>query len=659
MLEAFLEGLSLVVQWPTIGYLLLGVVIGIVFGAVPGLSGLTALALLLPFTYKLAPAAAFAFLLGMFAVTTTADCIAAILLAIGTVASQATVIDGNAMTKKGQAARALSAAFTCSMVGGVIGAIFLAFSIPIVRPLILSFASPEFFLIGILGLTMIGVLSGRSMTKGLVAAMLGLILSFVGYAKLDGIPRLSFGTTYLLDGIPLVPMVLGFYAIPELFDLTRNRALSQQPRDLEKGGVLQGIRDTFIHWWVVVRCSAIGIYCGLLPGLGGTISDWVAYGHVVQSSKDKSGFGKGDVRGVLAPESANNSVRGSSLIPVIAFGIPGSAPMAVLMGAFLIQGLTPGPEMLTTHLNITFSLVWTLAIANIVAGLILLPMTHWIAALAYIRGHLLFPAVMIFVLMGAWVENNHMADWLCLLVFGILGYLMRLSGFPRPPLILGFVLGPVMENAYFLTNQAYRGGEWLTRPVCMVLLVLIVLTIALSAWNRLKRSAREAESPSTTESGAENPAIGAALTLAGLLVFAFCVWSARAWPYGAALFPLAISIPAIALCLLAVGLDVHALSAAARRQHQRFGAALRRALPERDEWRSAGRFLLLLAGVVLASMLLGQKLVLTAFVFLYLRLAAGMGWTNAAVYAGLCLAFLHLVFAKVSDVTWYPSLLLG
>ena len=659
MFDAFIDGLLLVVQWPAIGYLLLGVLIGIFFGAVPGLSGLTALALMLPFTYKLAPAPAFAFLLGMFAVTTTADCIAAILLAIGTVASQATVLDGHAMTVKGQAARALSAAFTCSMVGGVIGAIFLAFSIPVVRPLILSFASPEFFLIGILGLTMIGVLSGRSMAKGLVAAMLGLILSFVGYAKLDGIPRFAFGTTYLLDGVPLVPMVLGFYAIPELLDLTRNRSLSHVPRDLEKGGVMQGIRDTFIHWWVVVRCSAIGIYCGLLPGLGGTISDWVAYGHVVQSSKDKSQFGKGDVRGVLAPESANNSVRGSALIPVIAFGIPGSAPMAVLMGAFLIQGLTPGPEMLTTHLNITFSLVWTLVIANIVAGLLLLPMTHWIAALAYIRGHLLFPAVMLFVLMGAWVENNHMADWICLIVFGILGYLMRLSGFPRPPLILGFVLGPVMENAYFLTTQAYRTGEWLARPVCMVLLLLIVLTIGLSALSRLRRIANSPDAPSTTETATENPAVGAGLTAATLLVFVFCVVSARAWPYGAALFPLAIAIPATGLCLLALGFDFHAIRAVARVRHKRFGQTARALLPSSTEWGWAGRFLLLLLAIVLGSVLIGQKIVLTAFVFLYLVYVARISWIKAFVYAGLSLAFLQLLFTRLSDVTWYPSLLLG
>jgi hypothetical protein len=428
---------------------------------------------------------------------------------------------------------------------------------------------------------------------------------------------------------------------------------------MEKGGVMQGIRDTFIHWWVVVRCSAIGIYCGLLPGLGGTISDWVAYGHVVQSSKDKSRFGKGDVRGVLAPESANNSVRGSALIPVIAFGIPGSAPMAVLMGAFLIQGLTPGPEMLTTHLNITFSLVWTLVIANIVAGLLLLPMTHWIAALAYIRGHLLFPAVMLFVLMGAWVENNHMADWLCLIVFGILGYLMRLSGFPRPPLILGFVLGPVMENAYFLTNQAYRGGEWLTRPVCMVLLALILLTIALSAWARVRKAAQGAGAPSTTETESENPAVGGALTVATLLIFAFCVWSARSWPYGAALFPLAIAIPALALCLLAIGFDLHAIRVVARAKHKRFSQAARSMMPAADERRSAWHFLLLLVAIVLGSMLIGQRVVLTAFVFLYLYYVAKTGWLKALIYAGLSLAFLQLLFTRLSEVTWYPSFLLG
>jgi TctA family transporter len=652
--DAFLDGLWLVLQWPAIGYLLLGVLIGVFFGAVPGLSGLTALALMLPFTYKLAPATAFAFLLGMFAVTTTADCIAAILLAIGTVASQATVLDGHAMTVKGQAARALSAAFTCSMVGGVIGAVFLALSIPVVRPLILAFASPEFFVIGVLGLTMVGVLSGKSMAKGLVAAMLGLILSFVGYAKLDGIPRFAFGTTYLLDGIPLVPMVLGFYAIPELLDLTRNQSLSHVPRDMEKGGVMQGIRDTFTHWWVVVRCSAIGIYCGLLPGLGGAIADWVAYGHVVQSSKDKSQFGKGDVRGVLAPESANNSVRGSALIPVIGFGIPGSAPMAVLMGAFLIQGLTPGPEMLTTHLNITFSLVWTLVIANIVAGLMLLPMTHWIAALAFIRGHLLFPAVMLFVLMGSWVENNHMADWICLIVFGILGYLMRLSGFPRPPLILGFVLGPVMENAYFLTTQSYRTQEWLARPICIVLILLIVLTIGLSVWNRVRGRAAAAAEPLP-----ENPTVGAGLTLATLLVLVYGVVTARGWTYGAALFPLAVGIPAIALSLLALGLDVREIMASARARRQGFAKAAAAMLPATAEVAWAGRFLLLLVAIVLGSVLIGQKITLTAFVFLYLFFVAKTSWVKALVYAGLSFAFLELLFSRISEVIWYPSLLFG
>ena len=325
------------------------------------------------------------------------------------------------------------------------------------------------------------------------------------------------------------------------------------PKDKVNGTVMEGIRDNYRHWWVVLRSSIIGIYVGLLPGLGGAIADWAAYGHVVQSSKDKSRFGKGDVRGVFAPESANNAMKGSALIPVIGFGIPGSAPMAILMGAFLIQGMTPGPEMLTTHLDVTFSMVWTLVIANIVAGLVLLPLTNRLAALSFIRGHLIFPAVLLFVLMGAWVDNNHIADWVCLIAFGVLGYLMRLGGFPRPPLILGFILGPVMENAYFLTDQSYRPSEWLTRPICIVLLLLIAGTLVMSVAGNLRKKA--AGGVKVTEASEENPLVGGILTCAVTLVFVVTIVTAWHWPRGAALFPLAAAFPAVALAVLALWID--------------------------------------------------------------------------------------------------------
>ena len=344
MWDAAFHGLVLTVQWPAGGYLLLGLAIGMYFGAVPGLSGLVGMAILLPFTFGMEPAWAFAFLMGMYSITTTSDTISSVLLGIpGTAASQATILDGYPLAQKGQASRAFGAAFTVSAVGGVLGALVLALSIPIVRPLILSFASPEFFMLGLLALTMVGALSGSSIVKGLVAAVLGLVLSMIGYSPEGAIPRYWFDTTYLIDGLPLIPFVLGLFALPELLELAvRDTSISRVPREQAKTGLLTGMIDAVRNWWLVVRCTFIGVYIGLLPGVGGSLVDWVAYGHVVQSSKDKSQFGKGDIRGVIAPETANNAMKGGSLIPTIAFAVPGSASMAILLVRFRNPGTRAG-----------------------------------------------------------------------------------------------------------------------------------------------------------------------------------------------------------------------------------------------------------------------------------------------------------------------------
>ena len=361
-LEAVLDGLRLVMVWPAPGYMLLGVAIGMFFGAVPGLGGLVGMAILLPFTFGMEPQIAFAFILGMYAVTTTADTLASVLLGIpGTAASQATILDGYPMAQKGEASRALGAAYTVSMFGGVLGAIFLALSIPVVRPLILSFSEPEFFALAVLGLTMVASLSGKSIYKGTAAACFGLMLACVGFAEFGGVRRYWFDQNFLLEGIPIVPYVLGLFAIPEVLELAvRNTSISRVKRtEVEAGGILRGMKDAAQNWWLALRCTAIGVYIGMLPGLGGSIVDWVAYGHAAQSEKNSENFGKGDVRGVIAPEAANNAMKGGALLPTIAFAIPGSASMAILLSAFFIQGLEPGPQILTTNLNITFTLIWT------------------------------------------------------------------------------------------------------------------------------------------------------------------------------------------------------------------------------------------------------------------------------------------------------------
>lgn len=639
----------LVGQWPAPGYLVLGVLIGLFFGAVPGLSGLVGLAILLPFTFEMDSISAFAFLLGMFAVTTTSDTIASVLLGIpGTAASQATILDGYPMAIRGEAARAFGAAFTVSAFGGVIGAVFLGLSIPIVRPLVLSFASPEFFLLGVLGLTMVGSLSGGSLVKGMIAATLGLMLSMVGYAEMGAIARYHFGLNYLLDGVPLIPLVLGLFAIPELLELAvRGTSISRVPRDQAHGGMSDGIRDAFQHWWLVLRCSAIGIYVGMLPGLGGSIVDWVAYAHVVQSSRDKSMFGKGDIRGVIAPETANNAMKGAALIPTIAFGIPGSAPMAILLGAFAIQGLTPGPAMLTTELHITFSLVWTLAIANVLGAGLLMIWANQLARITFISGHLIIPAVILFVFMGAWMSGNQIGDWVTLMVFGAFGYVMKESGLPRPPLILGFILGPIMENALFITNQSYGTIGWLLRPVCVVLVLLIAGTVIYSLRSGFSKP-RKLASVKTADATSGDPRWSLPLVLVILASSLYVVWRAFDWPFDAAMFPIAIGVPAISLGIAGVIEDARNVTKVSSTD---FSVA--------HNFRTAALFLLSLLFLIGITLIVGQRVALPVFVALYLVVWGRYKWRLALTYAAIGWLLLEFMFDRVVHVLWYPSLLFG
>ena len=649
MFEAVLTGLYMVVAWPAIGYLFLGVFIGLFFGAVPGLSGLVGMAILLPFTFDMAPVSAFAFLLGMFAVTTTSDTVASVLLGIpGTAASQATVLDGYPMAQKGEAARAFGAAFTVSAIGGVLGAMILGLSIPIVKPLILSFAQPEFFMLGVLGLAMVGSLSGNSVSKGLLTALLGLVLSYVGYSINGAVPRYWFGASYLLDGIPLIPLVLGLFALPEVLELAiRNTSISRVDRPSAEGGMRRGIGDAFRNWWLVLRCTVIGSYVGMLPGLGGSIVDWVAYGHVVQSSRDKSQFGKGDVRGVIAPETANNAMKGGAMIPTLAFGIPGSASMAILLGALLIQGLQPGPQMLTTKLHITFSMMWTLAIANVVGALLLMVLANQVAKVAFIRGHLIVPAVCMFVFMGSWLAGNQMGDWVVLLSFGVIGYLMKQGGIPRPPLVLGFILGPIMENALFITDNAYIGLNWLLRPMSLGILVMIVLTIFFAV-NSARRRKLTPGDIQLGEPMRADPTISLSMGLAFLAVLILALAPTISWPSDVGNIPMLTIAPAIALALLVIFQSWCAI----RRARDDGGDAF----PLRGELGPAAHFIAWLLGVVAVTYIAGQLVALPLFMALYLLVWGRCKWWFALAYGVAGWAFLYVMFDQIIAVMWHPSL---
>ena len=650
-MEYVYQGLQLVLAWPAIGWLFAGVFVGLFFGATPGLSGVVGLAILLPFTYDMdAGASAFCFLLGMYAITTTSDTLASVLLGVpGTGASQATILDGYPMAMRGEASRAFGAAFSVSAFGGILGALLLGVSIPLVKPIIMAFASPEYVMLGVLGLTMVGSLSGSSVVKGVLSALFGLLVTTVGYSIQGGSARYYFGWNDLLEGLPLIPVVLGLFALPEVIALAVSAApISRVPKDQVKGGMLRGIKDSLENWWLVLRSCLLGMYIGVLPGLGGSIVDWVAYGHAVQSAKDKSMFGKGDVRGVIAPEAANNAMKGGVLIPTVAFGIPGNAAMAIMLGAFVIQGITPGPQMLASQMDITFSLIWILVIANVVGAGLLMVWGNQLCKLTFVRGTLIVPGILFFVMMGAWMGNQVISNWYMLLLFGLIGYFMKIGGWPRPPMILGFVLGPIMENAIDVSYQTH-GIAWLYRPIVVVLAVLSLAIFIGSVIGIGKRKKSKVEVQADLGVEKESPRISLAVGIIGAIIFIYCLAEATNFTYDAAFFPISICIPAILLIFPAIYSDFKTVRVSADGASDLVNG-------QREFYRKSAYMFLIIAMMIISTLFIGQKITLCGFIFLFLFLWAREPWWMATLQTVGAFLILEFVFDQLISVMWYSPI---
>jgi TctA family transporter len=461
-------------------YLGAGCVMGLILGIVPGIGGLAGTAMLLPFTFNMDPYTAFALLLGLGSTTATGDPIPAILFGVpGGAASAATVLDGFPMAKKGEAGRALSAAYMSSLMGGVFGAFLMFISIPVLRPIMLFLGSPELLAFSVLGISMVAVLSGNAPLRGLTAGCLGIMIAMIGTDPQSGTLRWTFDSLYLWDGLPLTPLLLGVFALPELCDLLISRtaiAADTSVGNIYKGQ-WQGAMDCFRHWWLIVRCSWIGGGIGSIPGISASVVDWLAYGHALKTEKGAAQtFGKGDVRGVIASESANNAKEGGALLPTVAFGVPGSATMAILLGAFLIHGLVPGPDMLTKNLDITYAMVWSIGLANILGAGMCYAFSPQFAKLSVVRFSLILPAVLGIVYIGAFEATRQWGDLYSLLAFGLLGWIMKQFKWPRPPLILGVVLGDTIERYLFISVERY-GISWFARPVVAILFLIAIIGI--------------------------------------------------------------------------------------------------------------------------------------------------------------------------------------
>ncbi|HVY56979.1 MAG TPA: tripartite tricarboxylate transporter permease [Xanthobacteraceae bacterium] len=649
-----------------------GCLMGLVLGIVPGIGGLAGTAMLLPFTFNMDPYAAFALLLGLGATTATGDPIPAILFGVpGGAASAATVLDGFPMAKRGEAGRALSAAYMSSLMGGIFGAALMAVTIPILRPAMLFIGSPELLAFSVLGISMVAVLSGSAPLRGITAGCFGVMIAMIGSDPQTGTLRWTFDSLYLWEGLPLTPLLLGLFALPELCDLLITRAAIAagfEKADVYKGQ-WQGVRDCFKHWWLILRCSWIGGGIGSIPGISASVVDWLAYGHALKTEKGASQtFGKGDVRGVIASESSNNAKEGGALVPTVAFGVPGSATMAILLGAFLIHGLVPGPEMLTKNLDITYAMVWSVALANILGAGLCYAFSPQFAKLATLRFSLILPAVLGIIYIGAFEATRQWGDLHTLLFFGLLGWLMKQFKWPRPPLVLGVVLGDSIERYLFISIERY-GVSWFARPVVAILFILAIIGIVRpllqdvrthGGWKNL-----------LTNFGSPQFRPQQLFTMFMIVVLGSLVAVATQWDFSAKIVPLVVGCIGLMMAALSIFNDMCRKPAtlaveglAAQAQHeveQKIHMDLASDtdhLPTRTVVLRAARFFGYLLAFMGVMAVIGLIPTAAVFVVFFMRFEAQERWSLVLPYMAILVIGIYIAFDLFMAVPW-PQTLLG
>ncbi|MBF9235374.1 tripartite tricarboxylate transporter permease [Microvirga alba] len=657
-IDVAIHALGLMLEPSRLLFLSLGVVCGVILGIIPGIGGLSGVALLLPFTFGMDPYTAFGFLLGLAATTATGDPIPAILFGVpGGAGSAATVLDGLPLAKKGQAGRALSAAYMSSMLGGIFGAILMAALLPVMKPVILLVGAPELLAFAVFGISMVAILSGKSPLRGLVAAIVGVMLALVGSDQQGASLRWTFGGLYLYDGLPLVPVVLGLYALPELCDLLITRtAIAGSISESAKSGILQGALDCFRKWWLILRCSWLGAAFGAFPGIGGSVIDWLAYGHALKTERGaKDTFGKGDIRGVIASESANNAKEGGALVPTVVFGVPASASMALLLGAFQMHGLTPGPAMLTKHLDVTYSMVWSIALANILGAGLCYAFSGQFAKLATLRYTLILPTVLCIIYIGAFQESRQWGDIYTLLTFGVIGWTMKQLKWARPPLILGLVLGGTIERYLFISVARYDDA-WLLRPIVVLFFGLAIAGFVMP----ILRNLRSRGTGFVAEFGRPTIRPSQLVHVFVICLLLFALSEVPRWNESSRIVPSILGHTGLALAVLSLLIDMTRRPKASQSGDDGLHMDLESDtahLSNRVIVKRAAIFFGWLVGLMISMAVIGLIPSIPIFVILFMRLEAEERWTLVLPQAIGMTAFVYFVFDRIMHIPWPPTLM--
>jgi len=477
-------GLSVALTLSNIAYCFAGVLLGTIIGVLPGIGALAAISMLFPITFHLDPTAALIMLAGIWYGANYGGSTAAILLNIpGTPATAVTALDGYPMTRNGRSGVALLMSTVASFVGGSVGILLMMLFSPLITKYALSFGAAEYFSLMVLGLVAASTISDGSAVKGLSMVVLGIAVGTVGMDIYTGIDRFTFGTMGLLDGISLVALAMGLFGVAEVIATVRQSGERTLKPSVITFRSMKPTRDDMRRSTpAVARGSAIGSFFGTLPGTGPAVAAFIAYAVEKRSGKDQTRFGKGAIEGVMAPESANNAADQTAFIPTMTLGIPGSATMALMLGALIIHGIEPGPQLITAEPELFWGLVMSFWIGNLLLLILNIPLIGIWVRLLLIPYHLLYPAVLMFICIGVYTVNNSAFDVWLVALFGAVGYILRLLQFPATPILLGFVLGPLMEENLIRAMLLSRGDPmtFIERPISGT---IIVFTFLLLLWS--------------------------------------------------------------------------------------------------------------------------------------------------------------------------------
>lgn len=481
MFSVWMSGFESLFVLKDILYLIAGVGFGMFFGLVPGLGGTTGLTLLIPLTFGLDTATSIALSAGVMGGVPMGSSISAILInAPGSAPNAATCLDGFPLAQQGRGGLAIGAAASANAMGGIIGTFVLLAIIPIARDIVLSFGPPQFFLMCVFGLVIVSLTSGGKLLEGLLVGLFGLMISTIGYDAVTGDIRYAFNVPYLWNGIPLVPALIGLFPLTQMVRLfVTGGTISQTAAKFKLSETFDGVLASIRNWKVVLSGSLIGTIIGAIPGVGGVVAAFASYSIVSQTASDRDSFGKGNIKGVIAPEAAINAKDCSTLIPTLAFGIPGSAEMAVFLAILILHGVDPGPLLMIQHQNLIYELIWALVAACVFASIAGIFLAKYLSKVTVIRANILVPLVISISILGSWAVNQTIGNIVVSLVFAVIGYVITAIDYPRLPIVISLILGGEIER-YYDQSIMISGGSpriFVGDPVSIFLLSVVVLAI--------------------------------------------------------------------------------------------------------------------------------------------------------------------------------------